>query len=187
MTAPALALLAGGGSTRMGRDKAGLAHGGTTLLAHLVGLGAALGLRVLVCGRTRPADWSGPVARFLPDATPGEGPLRGLEAALAMADDVLLVACDLPRLTTAELAWLLAQAPGPCGTACLRGGRVEPLFSRYTAGCRPALAEELAAGRRSPQGLIARGGFARVEAPPEVAARLDDADTPEDWQRLARS
>lgn len=182
-----LAVLAGGGSTRMGRDKAALAHGGTTLLAHIVGLGAELGLPVLVCGRSRPADWSGPPAHFLPDATPGEGPLRGLEAALAMADDVLLVACDLPRLTSADLTWLLAQAPGTNGTACLRGGQVEPLFSRYAAACRPALAEELAAGRRSPQRLIARGGFARAEAPPEVATRLDDADTPEDWQRLARS
>jgi molybdopterin-guanine dinucleotide biosynthesis protein A len=182
----ALALLAGGGSTRMGRDKALLPVAGVPSLVRLAGLGAELGLPVLICGRDRPADWSGPAATFLPDAVAGEGPLRGLEAALARYDEVLLLACDLPLVRAADLAWLLAAASGPLGTACTRGGQIEPLFSRYRAACRSRLAAELAAGRRSPQRLIAGGGFALVAAPPDLAAHLDDADTPAAWQSLTQ-
>ncbi len=178
----ALAILAGGASTRMGRDKAGLPLAGSTLLVHLATLGADAGLPVLVCGRPRPADWAGPAATFLVDAAPGEGPLRGLEAALAQAEEVLLLACDLPRLTAADLAWLLAAPTAVHGTAVYRDGQVEPLFSRYHAACRPLLAAQLAAGRRSPARLLATGTFARVEAPPAVAAHLVDVDTPDDWR-----
>lgn len=187
MTRPlplALALLAGGASTRMGRDKAGLPLAGTTLLAHLAGLGAEVGLPVLICGRSRPAGWTSPPAIFLTDAAPGEGPLRGLEAAFLHAESVLLLACDLPLLTAADLAWLIGAPTARHGTAVLRDGQVEPLFSRYHATCRPLLAAELTAGRRSPARLLATGTFARVTAPPEVAAHLTDADTPGDWQTL---
>lgn len=185
MVGTALALLAGGGSTRMGRDKALMPVAGVPSLMRLAGLGAELGMPVLVCGRERPTDWTGPAARFLPDAVADEGPLRGLEAALTVHPDVLLLACDLPLIQAADLAWLCAAICGPYGTACTRAGRIEPLFSRYLVACRSRLAEELRAGRRSPQRLIAGGGFTLVAAPPDLAVRLADADTPADWLALA--
>ncbi len=180
----ALAILAGGASTRMGRDKADLPYGGTTLLVRLATLGAELGLPVLICGRAQPPQWAGPTALFLNDAVTGEGPLRGLEAALGHADSVLLIACDLPLLTAADLTWLLAAPTAVHGTTVLRNGRAEPLFSRYHAACRPLIAAELASGRRSPARLLASGTFTRITAPYGLAARLADADTPGDWQAL---
>ena len=183
----ALAIVAGGTSTRMGRDKALLTIAGTTMLSQVAALGAAVGLPVLICGRTQPANWNGPAATFLVDAIAGEGPLRGLEAALSHADDVLLIACDMPLLCDADLRWLLSITPAVHGTAVSRGGQNEPLFSRYLAACRPLLAAELAAGRRSPARLLATGTFTQVAAPPSVAAHLADADTPSDWLSLTSS
>lgn len=180
----ALAIVAGGKSTRMGRDKAELTIAGATMLARLAGLGVALGLPVLVCGRSQPVDWRGPAATFLTDAIAGEGPLRGLEAAFTQADEVLLIACDMPLLDVADLRWLLSITPAVHGTAVSRAGQIEPLFSRYHATCRQLLAAELAAGRRSPARLLAAGLFAQVAAPPAVAAHLADADTPSDWLSL---
>ncbi len=184
MSTPLLAILAGGRSHRMGRDKALLERDGRPQLVRLANLGATLGLPVVICGSPADPAWSGPPVRFLADGVPGEGPLRGLEAALGVHPDVLLIACDLPLVTAADLAWLRAAEPGIHGTATLRDGRIEPLFSRYR-DCATLVAAELAAGRRSPLAVIAGGGFNRATAPPEIAARLADADTPEDWQQLA--
>lgn len=179
-----LALLAGGGSTRMGRDKALLPLGSTSLLAHLAGVGHAAGLAVVVCGRSQPADWPLADVRFVPDAVAGEGPLRGLEAALALADDVVLAACDLPCLTPADLTWLLAQTPAEHGVATRIEDQLQPLFSRYLRSCLPLVGAELAAGRRSPLAVLRAGRFTQAQPPPAIAARLRDADTPADWQRL---
>lgn len=176
-----LALLAGGRSTRMGRDKLLLPLAGRTMLQHLVEVGVAAGLPVIVCGRPAPAEWSLPAVRFLGDAQPDEGPLRGLEAALAVADEVLLLAGDLPWVTTADLLWLCRQSAAEHGVATTIAGQLQPLFSRYAATCRPLLAAELAAGRRSPRAVLGAGNFAQVEVPAAMASRLLDVDFPADF------
>jgi molybdenum cofactor guanylyltransferase len=107
-------VLAGGGSRRMGRDKASLRIGGETL--------AALAARRLlaVCAPALVAVADGgrglvPGLPSLPDG-PGQGPAAGiLGAALAWPGHPLLVlACDLPGVPAALLAELA------------RGERVEP-------------------------------------------------------------
>lgn len=178
-----LAVLAGGTSARMGCDKASLPMGATTLLAHLAGVGQAAGLAVLVCGRLRPLDWPVAGVEFLPDAAPGEGPLRGLEAALTRGHEVLLIAGDLPEVTPADVRWLLAQPSARDGVATIIEGQLQPLFSRYSQACRPLVSAELRAGRRSPLAVLRAGDFSRAEPAADLAIRLRDVDTPADWQR----
>jgi len=181
------ALLAGGRSTRMGRDKASLPVGHHTLLTHVAALGLAAGLRVVVCGRLAPPDWSLPEVLFLPDAQPCEGPLRGLEAALALGDEVLLTACDTPCLRLEAITWICAQSAAEHGVATVIDGQLQPLFSRYTAACRTLVEKELSVGRRSPLTVLKSGVFASATPPEAIAAQLVDADTPADWQRLGCS
>ena len=176
----------------MGRDKAAMPIGEHTALQHLAALGLAAGLRVVVCGRAAPPDWprSGePLAAvvFVPDAQPGEGPLRGLEAALALGDEVLLAACDLPLLQREAITWLCAQAPSEHGVATVIDGQLQPLFSRYSAASLPLVQRELSLGRRSPLAVLHSGIFTVATPPPDIAAQLADADTPGDWQRLVGS
>jgi molybdenum cofactor guanylyltransferase len=180
----ALAILAGGASSRMGQDKALLTQAGESQLQRLARLGAAAGLPILICGRGSQSDWTGPQATFIPDAVSGEGPLRGLAAGLEQADEVMLIACDLPRLELSSLRWLLDHPSGAWGVATERAGQLEPLFSRYRRACLPALLRELASGRRAPRALLQAGEFLRADLPHGLAGQLADADTPSDWQRL---
>src|SRR2546423_4029988 len=90
-------VLAGGKSTRMGRDKALLEWGGQTLLDHMLNLLREVAHPVQVAGRDP-----------LPDRLPGLGPLSGIATGLeaSSTDANLFVAVDLPHLTTDFLKYL---------------------------------------------------------------------------------
>lgn len=188
----AIAVLAGGESRRMGQDKAALVWQGQTLLERIVQAARQVVPLALVAGRSQPPDWAVPDVPFLPDARPGEGPLRGLESALAFSAPaaVLTIACDMPLLSSAALRWLVAQAsfcpPGMDGLAVRNSGQWEPLFSVYFAGCLPRVRERLALGQRSLHRLIETGDFASADAPPWVCAQLVNINTPADLAALPR-
>lgn len=110
--AVAVAVLAGGGSRRMGRDKAAVEVEGRPLLERTLaaaGPVASPGAPVTVIGSPgSPA--SAALGRWVPDRRPGQGPLAGLETALAVAgpvDVVLVVGVDHPWLATPVLAALV--------------------------------------------------------------------------------
>jgi molybdenum cofactor guanylyltransferase len=153
----AAAVLAGGTSRRMGRDKATLAVGGVALAAGVLAAAARVADPVvLVAPEGHPARRLG--GRVVTD--PGEGPLAALAAALAAleADHVLILAGDHPGLAVELLARLVALAPGGEAVACRRGPRLEPLVAVYRRA--PALVAARArlagpAGGRSLLGLLA--------------------------------
>ena len=185
---PLLAIIAGGASTRMGRDKAALEIAGATLLERLIASGRALGVEVLVVGRAAPPHQQRAGVRFVPDEQPGQGPLGGLVTALAHAPLVAAVACDLPGLDDAGLRWLLGLAGlrGEAdGVATVTPAGIEPLFSLYAGRCLAAARARLASGQRALHRFIAAGDFVRVDAPPWLLPRLANVNTPEDWQRFA--
>lgn len=184
---PAVAILAGGGSRRMGRDKALLMRDGETLLARTVRLAAGVSDRVLVVGRGPGPELAGATA--VADGRPGDGPLQALDAALTAAagQSVLLLPCDLPLLTTDALAWLIdgwQRSEAPLGVAATIDGQVEPLFAVYAPAARAVIEAALQRGQRSPSRLIAEGGFAMLEVPATHRAALRDCDDPQAWAEL---
>lgn len=178
-----VAILAGGGSQRMGRDKAELPWRGTTLLAHLVELVREAECRPIVIGRAQaPAG-----VTALPDAEPGQGPLGGLVTALGhLRMDLMLIACDLPLLDLPALCWMRDQRERAAlhGLSVLHHGQVEPCFSLYRPSVLALARERLAEGRRSLHGLIDAGRFAEVELPYEHRHALRNVNTPEEWAAL---
>ena len=183
----AIALLAGGKSVRMGRDKAQLPLGDVTFLEHIVGLALKVAPRVLVVGRRQPCLWTLTQVEFMLDETPGLGPLGALQTALRKEESVLVVACDLPLLTPFALEWLMEQGSAcsaPHGIIVENGGQCEPLFSIYHRACLPLIESNLAEGRRSMHALIRAGDFSFAQAPPEIAALLVNVNTPEEWAAL---
>ena len=93
-----VAVLAGGQSRRMGRDKALLPLGGQTLIERVLAAAHPLGYPRVIIGE--PAAYTHLKLPVLPDRRPKLGPLGGLYTALdATAAPVLLLACDLPFLT----------------------------------------------------------------------------------------
>lgn len=134
-------VLAGGASSRMGRDKALLELDGETLAAR-----AVRKLRE-VCGEVLIADAG---RNLLPGSVPdgpGEGPAAGiLGAALARPGERLLVlAVDLPRVPVALLAEL-AGSEADLVVPRWAGG-LEPLCALYGPAALAALAERVGRGR----------------------------------------
>ena len=99
-------VLAGGASSRMGRDKARIPWRGLPMAAHVASVLAEAGVEVSLV-RRGPADgeegWTtrdGAPLRVVREAERGERhPLLGVLTALEDAvSDVLIVPCDVPRL-----------------------------------------------------------------------------------------
>ena len=107
-------LLAGGHSSRMGRDKAQLCWQGKTFLQHQAEKAQALGVgEILVSGyRGGGCPW-----RVVPDVYPERGPLGGLHACFQAAAHplCLVLSVDVP-LVSAEIlgtqCWPAAMASG---------------------------------------------------------------------------
>jgi len=192
----AAAVLAGGASRRMGRDKATMAVGGAALASVVLAAAARVASPVvLVAPEGHPARRL--AARVVAD--PGQGPLAALAAALAAleAGQVLVLAGDHPGLRVELLAHLVRLAPRGEAVACRRGPRLEPLVAVYQRAQALAAAEArlaAAAGDRSLLGLLAALDTVVVEEPEWRA--LDpggrsfvDLDDPADlaaWERDAR-
>jgi molybdopterin-guanine dinucleotide biosynthesis protein A len=163
----AAAVLAGGASRRMGRDKATMTVGGVELAT--LALAAAAEVAdpvVLVAPEGHPARRL--ARRLVTD--PGRGPLAAVAAALAALDatHVLVLAGDHPGLRVELLAHLAGLAAGAEAVACRRGPRLEPLVAVYERGPALALARARLAGEagdHSLAGLLAGLRTLVVEEP----------------------
>ncbi len=141
-------VLAGGRSTRMGRDKATLPFEGRTLVEHAVEKLHAAGCEPVIAGTRPDLEAYAPV---LSDLHPGCGPLSGIEAALAAATSssaVLFFPIDLPLLPASFLTLLLdrAERTGAFATIPLLGGRPQPLCAVYRTELLPEMTAALAQG-----------------------------------------
>jgi molybdopterin-guanine dinucleotide biosynthesis protein A len=108
-------VLAGGRSSRMGRDKALLEIGGQALLAGAVELLRSIALRVSIIGdRESYRNFGVPT---IPDSVPDSGPVSGLATALAhsKSDWALVIGCDMPRITRQLLEFLCERAQRASG------------------------------------------------------------------------
>jgi molybdopterin-guanine dinucleotide biosynthesis protein A len=188
VTAPELygLVLAGGRSTRMGRDKASLAYGGrTSELERAMALLTPHVARAFVSVRADQAD--DPLrARFaqIRDRHENLGPIAGLLAAQAQHPQAawLVLACDLPLLDEATLARLLARRdPARAATAyrSSHDGLPEPLCAIYEPHSRAALAAYVAAGGQCPRKFLS-GGDTLLIAEPNPRA-LDNVNTPKEY------
>ena len=158
--AVAAAVLAGGASRRMGRDKATLPVGGVELARRAVAVAGEVAAPVVLVappGHAAVAVAARAGVAWLPD--PGTGPLEALAAALEAlaAPHLLVLAADHPVLQAGLLARLVAERGNGEAVACRRGQRIEPLVAVYQRGPALALARSrLVDGTdRSLRGLLA--------------------------------
>jgi len=140
-------VLAGGRSSRFGRDKALLTLDGESLLARAVRVLSSVAAEVLVLGPPERAA-EAPDARIIADQRPGDGPLPALASALrAMRGDrILAVATDMPLLNAGLLAYLLDRSEGYDVTIPRVAGRTQQLHAVYAAACLPPIEARLARG-----------------------------------------
>ncbi len=144
-------VLAGGRSTRLGRDKASEPLLGRPMLQHAIDRVAPLVSEIIIV--SAPGQSLPPISTSLPlclaeDLYPGTGPLGGIFTGLnaAMADRCLAVACDMPLLSDPLLRELLRRSPG-CDVVMPVLQYPEPLHAVYGRACIEPIRERLDAGQ----------------------------------------
>ncbi len=182
------ALLLGGASSRMGRDKSHLPVAGLPLATRMARLLAGLFEEVLLVGGDAPEDAPG---RRVADPAGPRCALRGLVAALAAAREerVLVVATDLPLLTP-DLLLALTAWPEHDVVMPRDARGLHPLCAIYRR--EPVLAaarERLAAGELRLRELTESLDCGLLEGPdllaldPEGRA-LSNVNTPDELARI---
>lgn len=144
-----VAVQAGGGSRRMGRDKALVRLAGRPLIQHVLDRAASLGDEILIT-TNHPEVYTFLDVRLVADAIPGQGALGGLQTALAAArgETVLLLASDMPFVSPLLLRHMLALAAEADVIVPRWKGEYEPLQAVYSKACLPAVGAALEAGKR---------------------------------------
>lgn len=127
------ALLAGGKSTRMGRDKAGLQMpDGKLLWQHQVDTLIASGASEIVISGPLDGIYAHSGYRIIPDESTSCGPIGGLRSCLRKIESshLLLLAVDLPQMTPAYLRQLWEKCS--TGKGVVAQGKVfEPMAAFY--------------------------------------------------------
>lgn len=179
-------VLAGGASSRMGRDKALLELDGSPLVQRLVRALEPHFAEVLVSAR-RASDYAFVGCPVIPDPVAGQGPLGGMAAALQAArhDPVFFTPCDLAE-PPVDLAVRLLRALGDADVVLPRhtDGRLEPLIAGLRRRMGGAIERTLARGDRKIL-LAYEGAAVRYLELPE-AGELTNLNTEEDYANARR-
>lgn len=189
------ALLAGGESRRMGRDKSSLvlttavddgsAPRDETLAARAVRVLSSVAEEVVVLGHGRGVDPSLP---RLEDTVAGIGPAAGLLALLesGRGDSYVVLPVDMPLVDAALLAELLAaldDAPAHSRAVTFTvDGRREPLPLVLRASARSAVASAVTQGERRLGRIIDE--LAPLHVPCRRPVLLQNINTSEDFQTI---
>jgi molybdenum cofactor guanylyltransferase len=170
-------ILAGGGSTRFGQDKALVEVGGMPMIARMIEVMRGVTTQMKIVAAAGKYKAFG--AEIIEDRWPGEGPLGGIITALedaaksaARPEWNLIVSCDMPFLTQEWLAFIGERAAK---------SKAQIVFAHSASGPEP-----LCACWQTDAGAKLRSGFERgvrkvMEGISLLRAEvLDEAD----WKRF---
>ena len=183
-------VLAGGRSSRMGKNKALLRlPDGQTFLENALGILAEACEAVWI---SRAPDQNYGSLPCVADRRVGLGPLGGIAAGLAHIkslgfDAAQVLACDLPLMRPSLLAPLRDAPPGALLSVWRDGqsGRLEPLAALYFCSALPFLEDALANGRLALKNAVPAWGVAIRDYGPSLAACFCNCNTPEEYRSLA--
>ena len=145
----AAVILAGGKSSRMGRDKAFLDYHGKTFIQQIIDEVEQLKLPIYISGDIEKLDqFEFPVIK---DEVPNQGPVVALASSFSKlkAKAVLVVSCDVPDIKAMELKRLLEENDEQIDvTMFATNGKEMPLVALYNQSSFDAFQAALAKGER---------------------------------------
>ena len=177
------AVLTGGASRRMGRDKALLEVAGVVMARRVADVIRARGCGPVVAIGGDAAGLAAVGLVSITDRWPGEGPLGGILTALEWASVdsptcVLVVATDLPWLDAATVGALIAHlGRTDVDVVAARSDRLEPLCALWWPSAVATLAGRFAGGERAVHRAITALRCHEVTVAPRA---LTNVNTPGD-------
>ena len=175
-----MVVLAGGASSRMGRDKSDLTIDGKTFLEMQIEKGEKLGISdILLSGYRGGKKYKYPI---IPDRFPGKGPLGGLEACFRKAKNpcCLVLGVDVPLVPAEELAALIRQSLHSDAKAVIlsHGGHEEPLMGVYRTDLADAMLEEITLRKGAVFAFLRRNGYECYESqvPERYFSNINDPE-----------
>ena len=187
------AILAGGQSRRMGRNKALLEVDGKPIISRTYQTLARL-FREVILITNMPEDYAFLPCRKVPDIHPGLGSIAGLQSALVHSsfNRTFVAACDMPYLDAGLIRLLCsidetADAVVPLNREELR----EPLHAVYSRATLPAMFAAIAADDRSILHLLDKVNT-RIVGQEEIGGYIDDSksflnvNTQEEYERITK-
>lgn len=182
-------VLAGGRSSRMGRDKATLIHpDGRPLARRCCDLLREAGCESVVLSLRHDQEIPAGLdeLEIMRDpAGASHGPMVGIVSGMRLhpGSDWLVLACDLPRLDLQTLENLISSKHAEDSLLAYRSesdGLPEPLCALYAAGSLSILEQAVADDFRCPRKILIRNDCRLLD--PVTPRALDNANTPEDWE-----
>ena len=183
-------ILVGGASRRMGTDKAQLTLGGSTVLERVAHELAAVASSVTLVGARKDYGVSLPNVADFHEAY---GALGGIHTAMtvAKADWILVVACDLPFVTSRLFECLVSNltASRDAVVPIQADGRPQPVCALYRREtCRPEVENLVSADEHTPRALLARirtryVQFSELRDLPGAEDFFLNLNSPQDFQR----
>jgi molybdopterin-guanine dinucleotide biosynthesis protein A len=186
-------ILAGGKSSRMGRDKALLQFGDETLLERLVRVVDPLVARlVIVLSQTlnlpHGLKFNSQKTSIGRDTLKEQGPLQGIADAYALlpaaAQFIFVVSCDLPFISRRWLHKLLKEIRqnDELDAVCSQqDGIINPLVSIYRKRTLGKAQTLLNQGKRSCQALLDDNNILPIEPSADEKILISNINTPEDY------
>jgi molybdopterin-guanine dinucleotide biosynthesis protein A len=142
-------IMAGGDSTRLGRDKSMLPVGGQAMIEHICDRLSPHFDQVMVSAKDA-CKYAFLRVPVVPDRIAGRGPLMGIASALrASVNEVNFVAaCDIPEFDVGLIRRMLREARDNDAVVPRTGrSEYEPLFAVYTKRTLNAIEQALSAGK----------------------------------------
>jgi molybdopterin-guanine dinucleotide biosynthesis protein A len=194
MDCPAITgfVLAGGKSTRMGRDKAAVSLNGRTLLETALEASRAVSQETYILGAP---ELYGRYAPAIADIFPGCGPLSGIHAALTQTKTEfnLMIGVDTPFLSAGLLRYIVDKAVDSRAmvTAPVINDYPQPLCAVYSRAFLPIAEQALKAGAYKIVPLFPGEGTlligeADLGQVAFTAEMFENLNTPEDLERARR-
>ena len=134
------AILAGGRSKRMGRDKATLQVGEKALVKHVCDEAKRVFKEIIIISNHHRC-LNGIDVPILKDIIPIQSPIVGIVSALLYASSpyVFVLACDMPFVSEKSMRYMISEARGEDLILPKTKGGYEPLYAIYGKSCIPSL------------------------------------------------
>ncbi len=142
----AVAVLAGGKSSRMGRDKGMMLFNGKTMIEHVLTAASEIAEDIFIIANNEVYDnFSYPC---FADEKIDCGPIGGIFTALLQAkvDKVLVLSCDVPMMSASVLKKLVGLSADEKVLAAAHKGEIQPLCAIYDKKCLTYFREAIGSG-----------------------------------------